>query len=90
MPIFLTGPVLGRGGIVLDGRAWLRLAFALLAVGFFDTSTFCFLLATYEASAPGRAGSVRLPHLLKNLVQATAVLDIHHSEGIVFSRPEAP
>jgi hypothetical protein len=54
MPIFLAGLILGGGSVVLDGEAWPEPALALLEAGFFDTSAFHFLLATCEASEPGR------------------------------------
>jgi hypothetical protein len=54
MPIFLAGPILGGGDAVLDGVAHFGSTFAFLAAGFFDTSTFHFLVAACEASELGR------------------------------------
>jgi hypothetical protein len=54
MLIFLADPDLDDGGTVLDGAAQLGPAFIVFAVGFFDTSTFHFMIAAYEASEPGR------------------------------------
>jgi hypothetical protein len=54
MLIFLAVMDLGEGGTVLDSVAQPGLAFALFVASFFDTSTFHFLIATYEASEPGR------------------------------------
>jgi hypothetical protein len=53
MPTFLAGPALGGGSTILDEGARLVLAFTFLAVGFFATSAFCFLLTDYEAVEPG-------------------------------------
>jgi hypothetical protein len=54
MLIFLAVMDLGEGGTVLHSAAQPGLAFALFAASFIDTSTFHFLIATYEASEPGR------------------------------------
>jgi hypothetical protein len=55
MLIFLAGPDLGEGsGAVLDGITQLEPAFTLFLAGFFDTSTFRFLIAACETSEPGR------------------------------------
>jgi hypothetical protein len=56
MLIFLAGPDLGRDGATLDGVVQPEPAFALFAVGFFDTSAFNFMIAACEASEPGRGG----------------------------------
>jgi hypothetical protein len=54
MLIFLAIMDLGEGGAVLDCVAQPGLAFAIFVAGFIDTSAFHFLIATYEASEPGR------------------------------------
>jgi hypothetical protein len=58
IPIFLTSPSFDGGGAILDGVAQLGLAFILFAVGFFDTSVFCFLRAACEALDPGMGWGV--------------------------------
>jgi hypothetical protein len=59
MLIFLASSDLGGGaGAILDGVARPKPAFALFVTGFFDTSGFCFLIATYEASELGRGWGV--------------------------------
>jgi hypothetical protein len=74
MPIFLVGLVLSGGVTILDGGARPEPTFTLLAVGFFDTSAFHFLLVACEALEPGRGwGAYDTPHLLKNSIQVTAI-----------------